>query len=46
LREKYRLTNYTANHVAGLRQLVAGRPGGGREFGDSVNWKVAQPWQD
>jgi hypothetical protein len=30
-----------ADHVAGSRRLVSGRPGSWREFGDSVNWKVA-----
>jgi hypothetical protein len=41
-----RLTNHTAHNVAGFGGLVSGRPGDGREFDDSVNRKVAQPWQD
>ena len=41
-----RLTNYTADHGAGLLGLLSIRPCGGGEFSDSVNWKVAQPWQD
>jgi hypothetical protein len=44
--ERIRLTNYTADHGAGLLGLLSVRPCGGREFSDSVNWKVAQPWQD
>jgi hypothetical protein len=42
--ERIRLTNHTADHGAGSRRLISGRPGGWREFGDSVNWKVAQSW--
>jgi hypothetical protein len=41
-----RLTNHTADYGAGSRRLISGRPGGWHEVGDSVNWKVAQPWQD
>jgi hypothetical protein len=41
-----RLTNYTADHGAGLLGLLSVRPSGGREFSDLVNWKVAQSWQD
>ena len=44
--EGIRLTNYTADHGAGLLGLLSIRPCGGGEFSDSVNWKVAQPWQD
>ena len=43
---RIRLTNYTADHGAGLLGLLSIRPCGGGEFSDSVNWKVAQPWQD
>jgi len=46
LLESIRLTNYTADHGAGLLGLLSIRPCGGGEFSDSVNWKVAQPWQD
>ena len=44
--ESIRLTNYTADHGAGLLGLLSVRPCGGREFSDLVNWKVAQSWQD
>ena len=44
--ECIRLTNYTADHGAGLLGLLSVRPCGGREFSDLVNWKVAQSWQD
>ena len=43
---RIRLTNYTADHGARLLGLLSIRPCGGGEFSDSVNWKVAQPWQD
>ena len=43
---RIRLTNYTADHGAGLLGLLSVRPCGGREFSDLVNWKVAQSWQD
>ena len=45
-KESIRLTNYTADHGAGLLGLLSVRPCGGREFSDLVNWKVAQSWQD
>jgi hypothetical protein len=38
--ESIRLTNHTADHVAGSRRLVSGRPGGWRQFGDSTDWQV------
>jgi len=41
-----RLTNHTVDGVAGFDRSVSGRLGGGSKFGDSVNRKVAQPWED
>jgi hypothetical protein len=36
----------TQFELAGFGWLVTGRPGGGREFGDATEWKIAQPGQD
>jgi hypothetical protein len=36
----------TPNKVKFRFVLVSGRPGGGREFGDATDWKIAQPGQD
>jgi hypothetical protein len=34
--------NHTDKHIAGFRPLVSDRPVGWRQFGDSVNWKIAR----
>jgi hypothetical protein len=46
LREKYRLTNHTHDDSAGFGRSISGCPGGGREFGDSTDWKITQARQD
>jgi hypothetical protein len=38
-----RLANYIAGGIFEFGRLVSGRPGSGREFGDSTDWKITQP---
>jgi len=42
----YPASKHTVGELAGFGWSVSGRPGGGREFGDATDWKIAQPGQD
>jgi hypothetical protein len=41
-----RLANRTAGGVSEFGRSVLGCPGGGRQFGDSTDWKITQSRQD
>ena len=41
----YPASKHTVGEFAGFGWSVSGCPGGGREFGNATDWKIAQPWQ-
>ena len=43
--EPYPASKHTVGEFAGFGWSVSGCPGGGREFGNATDWKIAQPGQ-
>ena len=41
----YPASKHTVGEFAGFGWSVSGCPGGGREFGNATDWKIAQPGQ-
>jgi hypothetical protein len=44
--QSIRQAKRTAGGVSEFGRSISGCPGGGREFGDSTDWKIAQSRQD